>query len=196
MTDDRPSPDASDVPDAPETPGAPEAPEAPEFGPGGYLPPRAAGRARKIVLRAELGIQWVIASVVAGIVLLVVGALWWRSTSALPDRYVRVVEAALVEPSAAHQGHFAVRAGGRIRVFEQVDPSLMLCLAPGWLEARVGGEVRIWSVTGRALDGGAPLAEYHARIVDGVVYADTSAPFPAPAGTDRGVEPACLTDPA
>ncbi|MTV26636.1 hypothetical protein FTX61_14610 [Nitriliruptoraceae bacterium ZYF776] len=32
--------------------------QTPEFGPSGYLPERASKRARKIVLRAPLGLQW------------------------------------------------------------------------------------------------------------------------------------------
>ena len=48
----------------------------PEFGPRGYLPERASKRARKIVLRAPLGLQWIVAAVVFGLLVLVAGVVW------------------------------------------------------------------------------------------------------------------------
>src|SRR5690606_17036265 len=55
--------------------------ERPDFGPSGYLPPRAARRARKIMLREPLGLQWAVAAVVAGLLVLLAGAgyLLWQS---------------------------------------------------------------------------------------------------------------------
>lgn len=170
----------------------------PEFGPGGYLPQRAAARARKIVLRAELGLQWVIASIVAGVILLVAGVLWWRAGSELPARYEPVIAAEAVdEPGeAATAGRFFVlNDAGRVRAFALVEPSLTYCRETGNLEARTGpGERRVWSVTGRSLDGGAGLAQYPVTVADDTVQADPTRPLPAPAGRDEGVEPACLTD--
>ena len=52
-------------------------PGDPEYGPGGYLPSKAAGRARKIVLRAPLGIGWIVASVVLAVVIAVVGIVYF-----------------------------------------------------------------------------------------------------------------------
>jgi hypothetical protein len=51
-------------------------PERPEFGPSGYLPERASKRARKIVLRAPLGTQWIVASILAGLLVVVAGGLY------------------------------------------------------------------------------------------------------------------------
>ena len=53
------------------------APEEPEFGPRGYLPPRASKRARKIVLRAPMSLAWVIAPLVIGVILLIVGWIYF-----------------------------------------------------------------------------------------------------------------------
>ncbi|HUG87123.1 MAG TPA: hypothetical protein VMM13_21320, partial [Euzebya sp.] len=46
--------------------------QQPEFGPGGYLPARAAQRARKIVLREQMGLHWAVAAVVAGLLILAI----------------------------------------------------------------------------------------------------------------------------
>nr|MBA2530088.1 adenosylcobinamide-GDP ribazoletransferase [Euzebyales bacterium] len=55
----------------------------PDYGPRGYLPERAAKRARKIVLREQMGPAWPLAAVAAA---LLVGAtgLWYLVTAGRP----------------------------------------------------------------------------------------------------------------
>jgi hypothetical protein len=48
----------------------------PEFGPRGYLPERAAKRARKIILREPLSLAWVIGAILAGLALVIAGVLF------------------------------------------------------------------------------------------------------------------------
>lgn len=167
-----------------------------EFGPGGYLPQKAAKRARKIVLRAELGLQWVIAAVVAAVLLLAAGVLWLLAGDGVPDGYEPVVPAVSVaEPGAAASTNaefLALNDQGRVRVYAMVSPSLTFCPATGNLEARVGDEIHVWTTTGRSLDGFEPLPQFASRVVDAIVYVDPRTPLPAVRGRVEQVEPFCL----
>lgn len=94
--------------------------DRPDYGPRGYLPERAARRARKIVLRAPLGLQWVVASVVAGLVVLAVGIVFLLRAGGPPSEPFRAVgpldavgDARLL---AAHDT-LLVGAAGRVRAF-------------------------------------------------------------------------------
>ena len=186
---DRPEP-ADPPADERSEPADPPADERPEFGPSGYLPDRAAQRARKIVLRAPLGLQWVIASLVAGVVVVVAG-VWFLVTSGGPPSEPWVPAAQIAELDAAsHDAELdllLVSTGGRIRAFadaEHVD----YCPASNRLEATDG---RVWSLTGRGLDGADSLEEYPTLVQDGVVYVDPTRRQPGPPSTDDAAEPAC-----
>ena len=165
--------------------------EDPRFGPGGYLPDRAARRARKIMLRAPLGLQWIVASAVAGLVVLGAGLLFLRSADEPPgEPFVAAADVAAVEPAldVADLGVLLV-VGGRIRAFPLDDSRLRWCPDSGHIESASG---RVWSPTGRALDGGESLASHPTVIHDGTVYVDPTRlePGPPSAAGDR-VEPRC-----
>jgi hypothetical protein len=61
--------------------------QRPDIGPSGYLPPRAAKRARKIMLREPLGLQWAVAAMIAGVLVLVAGGIL-VTVFAAPDQPV------------------------------------------------------------------------------------------------------------
>lgn len=159
-----------------------------EFGPSGYLPERASKRARKIVLRAPLGLEWIVASVIAGVVLLAAGLLFLRISGDGPQPpYVEV--APLVELEAAQHDAaldaLVVAAGGRVRAFADAG-DVDYCEASNRLEAPDG---RVWSLTGRGL-GTDSLDEHPTVVHDGVVFVDptraASAADPSPDAPDPG----------
>lgn len=182
------SPDDADGPhdaDGPETPRA--EPERPEFGPRGYLPERASQRARKIVLRSPLGLQWMIASLVAGAVVIVAAAIFLVSAGEAPgEPFVEIgpVEALAPDRYLFEFEAIVVTGAGRVRTFA-VDPTdvPVFCAESRRLESEGG---RVWAPTGRALDGRESLPEHPTVVVDGVVYVDptTTEPALAPEATD------------
>ncbi|MFP4635525.1 MAG: hypothetical protein ACLFRD_06680 [Nitriliruptoraceae bacterium] len=162
----------------------------PEFGPSGYLPDRAAQRARKIVLRSPLGIQWVIASLVAGLVVVVAG-VWLLVASGGPpgEPWVQAIEVDALEDTAVDRDLdvLLVGAGGRVRAFADA-PQIDYCPQSHRLEAADG---RVWALTGRGLDGTGSLDEHPTLVQDGVVYVDPTRTRPGPAPSDEPAEPAC-----
>jgi hypothetical protein len=165
-------------------------PEQPQFGPSGYLPERAAKRARKIVLRAPLGIHWVIASLAAGVVVLVAGVLFLQRGSAPPPEpwvavgpVEEVGDATVVDDLDA----LVVAAGGRVRAFVDATDA-DYCPASNRLEAPDG---RVWSLTGRGLAGTPSLPEHPTLVQGGVVYVDPTRTSPGPTPSDEPAEPGC-----
>ncbi len=163
----------------------------PEFGPGGYLPERAAKRARKIVLRAPLGMQWIVASVVAGLVVVVAGVLLLTRGGGAPDPpYLAVGPIEDVAGQVVHHADLEVLLvglGGRVRAFV-APPEVDYCAASRRLEAPDG---RVWSLTGRGTGGEPSLAERPTVTSDGTLYLDPTVATPPPAPTSDVVEPAC-----
>lgn len=157
---------------------------SPDFGPGGYLPERASKRARKIVLRAPLGLQWILAAAVFGVVVLVTGLLWLSSGGPPGGPYV---PAGPVDPAAGPRvvmldemdAWLVTGAGPPLAVAaDQVD-DLRWCEPSRRLEAADG---RVWTTTGRGL--GTPSLETHPVLVhDGIAYVD-------PTTTRPGTRPA------
>ena len=104
-------------------------PPRPPRDPGGrvaYLPPRAA-RARKLILRSQLGRGWIVASALFGLVILVAGVLFLTRDGHPGPPWVRV--AAL---SALPDGAVTEVAGpaGRVVVVDRRDADLRAFLAP------------------------------------------------------------------
>jgi hypothetical protein len=160
-----------------------------EFGPSGYLPERASKRARKIVLRAPLGAQWIVAAVVAGVAVIVAG-VWFLATAGDPPPEPWVAVGAVDELPAAEPAAvvdaLVVTAGGRIRAFaEAID--VRYCAPSNRLEAPDG---RVWSLTGRGF-GTASLAEHPTLTQDGIAYVDPTRTSPGPDPDPETVEPGC-----
>jgi hypothetical protein len=165
-------------------------PPDPSFGPSGYLPERAAKRARKIVLRAPLGLQWVIASAVAGVVVVVAGVLFLqRGGDPPPPPWRAVGTVADVAPTSAlaDLDALVVAAGGRVRAFAEAD-DVAYCAASNRLEASDG---RVWLLTGRGLGGTTSLDEHPTLVQDGVVYVDPTRTTAGPAPSADPATPAC-----
>lgn len=167
--------------------------DEPEFGPGGYLPERAARRARKIILRAPLGLQWVIASVLAGAVIVVVGLVFLNRAGEPPgEPFVAVGPVEAIEDTRYDEELevLLVGAAGRIRAFAVDGGDVpVFCVESRRLESPDG---RIWHTTGRALDGGRSLSEHPAVVFDGVVHVDPTTTLPPQPSEDEDVEASCF----
>jgi hypothetical protein len=162
----------------------------PSFGPSGYLPERAAKRARKIVLRAPLGVQWIVASVLAGVVVVVAGVLFLqRSGDPPPAPWEPIGTLEEVAPTrlVAELDALVVAAGGRVRAFAEAD-EVRYCDASNRLEAPDG---RVWNLTGRGFGGTDSLDEHPTYVQDGVVYVDPTRTVPGLPSSSEDAEPAC-----
>jgi len=151
-------------------------PSEPEFGPSGYLPGRAAKRARKIVLRAPLGLQWLVAALVFGVVVLVAGLLFLRSSGPPGPPWVATVALAEVgdglTPLPQVDGTLFIGAG-RVHVFTTSD-DLRYCEQ---VRRLVDDRDNVWSLEGIGF-GTPSLDRYADRIHDGVVYVDPRTVLP------------------
>ena len=166
--------------------------ERPDFGPSGYLPERASQRARKIILRAPLGIQWVIAAVIAGLVVIVAALVFFRTSSGPPvPPYERVGELAglpdLLVTTVGGEEVAILTAGGRPRAFAVSDgpADLRYCPGPNRL---VAGTDQVWLPTGRGL--GTPSLDEHPVVAHGgVLYVDATRTVEGPPPSDARAEP-------
>ncbi len=165
-------------------------PDRPEFGPSGYLPPRAASRARKIVLRAPLGLQWVVGSLVVGALVVAAGLLWLLGDDAPQEPWVAVGEVADLDVTAQPPDlEVLLVANGRVRAFgDAPERGVAYCEASRRLESPDG---EVWSLTGRGLGGVASLREHPVQIHDGTIYVDPTHTFDAPSPSSEAVEPGC-----
>jgi hypothetical protein len=171
--------------------------QTPDFGPSGYLPPRAASRARKIVLREPLGLAWAIGAVVAGVVVLIAGAVLLSRIGPPDAPFVPVGEVAAVDPRGAAvmpvpgDGEaLVVRGAGGVTVFTAPDAAVSWCPDTGRLEAADG---RVWEPDGRLVGGdGRSLARLPAQVHGGTLYVDPSAAATVRAPRPRGEVPGCV----
>ena len=160
------------------------------FGPSGYLPDRAARRARKIVLRAPLGLQWVVASLVAGLVLLLAGVLLLgRGDDAPGAPWVALGPVDELAPTStdAPTGRLVVHVAGRVRAFVAPD-GVAYCAASNRLEHPDG---RVWALTGRGLASTPSLVPVPTLTVSGVAYLDPTTEGVAPEPVGDPADPAC-----
>lgn len=169
----------------------PDAPEpSPGFGPSGYLPDRAARRARKIVLRAPLGLQWIVASLVAGLVVLVAGVLLLGRGSTPPGppwTSLGPVETLAASSVDGPSGLLVVNVGGRVRAFSAPD-DVAYCAPSNRLEHPDG---RVWALTGRGTGGQASLAPVATLTVAGIAYVDPTVIGEPPEPLADVAEPGC-----
>lgn len=172
--------------------------EQPEFGPSGYLPPRAAKRARKIMLREPLGLQWAIAAVVAGVLVLAAGSLLVLLMSRPPGApFVAAGELSAIDPRGARivatvsgSDVLVLRAAGGVRVFAAPDQPVAWCAQSRHLESTDGD---VWEPNGRLVGGqGESLAPLPVEVHDGVLYVNPSAEGqPVAAQPGQGATRAC-----
>jgi hypothetical protein len=173
-----------------------------EYGPSGYLPQRAAKRARKIVLRERMSLGWPLAALAAAAVIAVAGVLFLLTWSSLPPPPWRaagplsaVDEATVVPVSGLDHGVLIVRAGGGLLAFAAPSDPVAYCVPSGHLESAAG---TVWGLDGRLLSG--QLSEQSLRripvqVFDGTVYVNPTVgnALPSRAGT---AAPICGTRPA
>ena len=168
------------------------APSSPEFGPGGYLPERASKRARKIVLRAPLGLQWIVASAVFAVLVLVAGIAWLQTGGPPGPPYEATIQWTSSEGVTVIEdtdvGVWIVAGAGPVLAVpdDQAD-GLTWCEASGHLESADG---RVWTATGRGL-GTDSLDSHPVRVHDGTVYVDPTTLSPGPRPADEATDPAC-----
>jgi hypothetical protein len=135
-----------------------------------YLPPRA-GKARKLILRGQLGRGWIVASVVFGAVILAAGALYLARAGRPGPPWVRVaaLEAlpagAVTEVPGASRSAGQALAGQVVVVDRRGDQPRAFLAAPGPCEvvAAGGGFARPctgerWDATGAPAGGEARSA--------------------------------------
>ncbi len=166
-------------------------PAGPEFGPRGYLPERAARRARKIVLRAPLGLQWVVGAAVAGAAVLVAGAVLLGRGDAPPGPPWVAVGSIAALPEAGTDpatGLLLVTVGGRLRAFE-APPGTAYCIASNRLEHPDG---RVWAITGRGYGGTPSLPGAPTLTVAGTALVDPTVRLPVPEPLPDPAVPACV----
>jgi hypothetical protein len=165
--------------------------EPPDFGPSGYLAPRAAKRARKIVLRERMGLGWPLAAVLAGVVIAVVAAVFFLRTGPPGPPFVAVISIIDIAPGTAELGGedvLVVRAAGRVRAFRAPGVPVWWCGRNRRLES--AGSV--WTIDGALTGGeGESLRPLETAVHDGRVYVDLEDPRPAPAPLRGSEEVAC-----
>lgn len=168
-----------------------------EFGPGGYLPQRAATRARKIVLREQMGFGWPLAAIAASLLVVAAGVFYVVSTNRPPaEPFVEVAPLAAVPVgggaslSAGGEEVFVLRADGLMRAFATpAGETLRWCEDSRQIESAQG---QVWAPDGRQIgDGNASLAPLRSTVFKGVIYVDPTQPLPAPPPRPQGSAPAC-----
>jgi hypothetical protein len=171
--------------------------ERPDYGPSGYLPPRAAARARKIILREPMGLHWAVAAVVVGVLVLAAGgiALVVRAGPPGPPFVdagpLEAVDARGVGTAVADDHRvLVVRGAGGVAVFRDPPGEVRWCTGPPRLVASDGSAA--WRPDGRLVAGtGSSLARLPARVHDGTLYVDPSVEGTRLAPTPGGAPERC-----
>lgn len=169
----------------------------PEYGPGGYLPQRAAKRARKIVLRERMGLGWPLAALAAAAVIAIAGAVFLSTWSSPPPPPweaagpLGLVDRATVLPvGRLEHGALIVRAGGGVRAFAGRADPVAYCAPSGRLESAAGV---VWGLDGRLLSGQRgerSLRRIPVQVFDGTVYVNPTEGSALPAGPGAAI-PVC-----
>lgn len=170
--------------------------DRPEFGPRGYVPPQAAKRARKIVLREPMGLGWPIAAVGAGLLVGLLGLVYLLTQTGPPGPpFQELGPLHAIDPRGAEvlaarpEPVLVVRAGGGVRAFLAPGEAVSYCAASKRLEGSGGS---VWTVDGRLAGGPGPsLTPVPVQVHDGVVYANPAAPSERPPATAAATSPAC-----
>jgi hypothetical protein len=107
-------------------------PPRPGRDPGGrvaYLPPRAA-RARKLILRSQLGRGWIVASALFGLVILVAGVLFLTRERHPGPPWARVAPLSSLPAGAVTEVTGPAGAGGQVVVVDRRGGELRAFQAP------------------------------------------------------------------
>jgi hypothetical protein len=168
----------------------------PEFGPGGYLPPKAAKRARKIVLREQMGFGWPLAALAAAVLVGITGLLFLRISNQPPGQpfiamgpLTQVPVGAAQTLDTAEGSALIVRAGGSLRAFRAEPGDVTWCPE----SARLESDDAAWTPDGRLVhgEGQESLVPLRSVAYDGVVYVDLSTSLARPQPGPAGGPPVC-----
>lgn len=168
----------------------------PEYGPSGYLPPKAAKRARKIILREQMGWGWPLAAIAAALVVVIAGLLFLRGFTRPPgEPFVPVGAVTAVEPGGAavmRAGELTVvvlRTGGGVRVFAAQHATTVWCPESQRLESPDSA----WRPDGtRTFGSGDSLQPLDSVVFDGLIYVDVATRRTAPPVAPGSEPPVCL----
>jgi hypothetical protein len=177
-------PNAERPEDDPPVPASDPTPQRPGRDPGGrvaYLPPRAA-RARKLILRSQLGRGWIVASALFGIVILTAGALFLARAGRPGPPWVRAAAISALPAGAVTE---VAGPAGQVVVVDRRDAGLRAFLAPTGpcpVVAAGGGFARPcaghrWDAAGAPAGGDReealpPLRRVPTSLADGALYVD------------------------
>ncbi len=168
-----------------------DTPPDPDFGPSGYLPERASKRARKIVLRAPLGLQWIIAAAVFGIIVVVAGVLWLGTSGPPTAPYVAVGsfsdDFATVPVTHLDDLDAWVVTAGPLMVVAGADVDALTYCEDS---RRLQDGARVWDLAGRGL-GTDSLQTHPAVVHDGTLYVDPTVTRPGARPAPDPEPPAC-----
>jgi hypothetical protein len=168
-----------------------------DYGPRGYLPERAARRARKIVLREQMGLGWPLAAIVAAAVVAAVGVAFLLRSGppgapfrpAGPLEAVPASSAVTLPVEGADAEVLVARAAGGLRTYAAPGAQVAWCARSRRLESPAG---QVWTPEGILVGGtGDSLRPLPSTVYDGTLYVDPAAagaPLPA---DPRGETPAC-----
>ena len=144
-----------------------------------YLPPRAA-KARKLILRRRLGLGWILAAAVFGLVILVAGGLLVARGGRPGPPWARVAPVAALPAGAVTEvpgpvGRVVVdRRGGQVRAFLVAPGRCPVEAAGAGFARRCAGER--WTAAGAPAAGGEdappPLRRVPASFARGDLYVD------------------------
>lgn len=171
-------------------------PDRPDYGPQGYLPERAARRARKIVLREPLGTGWIVAAIVGAVIVAIIGVAYLLTqTGPRGEPFVSAGPIESFDPRGADtitldtRDVLVVRGGGGVHAFVPPSGNVAWCSESRRLESDDG---RVWDATGRLRGGdGESLVPLPAEAHDGVLYVDPTTELAQPAARPSGETPAC-----
>jgi hypothetical protein len=139
-----------------------ERPLPPGRDPGGrvaYLPPRAA-RARKLILRSQLGRGWIVAAALFGLVILAAGALFLARQGRPGPPWVRVAPVSALPAGAVTETAGPSGAGGQVVVVDRRGGLRAFLAPPASCPVRAAGSGFARPCTGQRWDAeGSPASE-------------------------------------
>jgi nitrite reductase/ring-hydroxylating ferredoxin subunit len=155
-----------------------------------YLPPRA-GRARKLILRSQLGMPWMLAAILFGLVILIAGVLFlvkggrpgapWQRVAPV----TRFADGAVTQaPLRAGEVVVVDRRGGTLRAFVASAGPCPVAGTPGGFARPCARQA--WDQDGKPVDGpggssSPPLRAMPATVAKGDLYVNRRAAAPHPA---------------
>jgi len=153
-----------------------------------YLPSRAAG-ARKLVLRSQLGVPWLLAAVLFGLVILVAGVLFLVKAGRPGAPWERVAPVARFADGTVTQAPYRAdevlvvdRRGGTLRAFLAAPGPCPVVGTPSGFARPCAGQA--WgsggepAPTARAASPPPPLRAVPVTVAKGELYVDAPRPHP------------------